>query len=94
MKVSYRLERVPTILPGGHHYDGSRYAFAPEFCCELMHAAWDAGIVGMDETPAVALADITSEPEANPRMVTYRGTFYPIEFCPFCGQRVRVERED
>ena len=92
MKVRYRREDVTTILPGGHYYAAPRPAFEPEFCCELMCVAWDASIIAMDETPAVALAEITVDREATPRMVTYTGTFYPVRFCPFCGG-VEVERE-
>ena len=45
MKVRYRrraLLRRATSWP-----------FEPEFCCDLMRAAWDASIIAMDETPAV-----------------------------------------
>ena len=91
MKVRYCLEQIATILPGGHHFDGPRYAFEPEFCCQDMHPAWDANIITMDDTPAVALAEITVDREATPRMVTYSGNYGPIRWCPFCGHSVEVE---
>jgi hypothetical protein len=75
----------------GHYYDGPRYTFEVEaFCCDDMHRAWDAGIVAMDDTPAVALGEMHVDREANPRMVRYGGVFYPIQFCPFCGRAVEA----
>ena len=92
MRVRCRLEHVATVLPGGHYYDGPRYQFEVEtFCCEDMRRAWDAGIISLDETPVVALAEMTVERTINPRAVSYGGAFYPIRFCPFCGAGVSVE---
>jgi len=94
VRVRYRLGNVTTILPSGHYYDGPRYQFDVEhFCCEAMHGAWDSGIVTMDETPAVALAEMKVDREANPRMISYTGAKYPISFCPFCRQAVEAIAE-
>ena len=86
MKVRYRREDVTTILPGGPYYAAPRLAFEPEVCCELMRVAWDASIIAMDETPAVALAEITLDREATPRMAPTPARSIPSASAPSAGR--------